>query len=683
MAAPRFIDEERRGSAASPPAFDYHQGSLKVSNEAAARLEYRKRLQNSVPFIVRWMNHLQLPLENVILRMRTPDEKPKITTYNLFEALQNGLLLNEIHEATSCSEEQKIRIRGVNKKPVTRAIMLKNLEIAIRYIWGHCARASNMCTPLDFYHGEASKVLPCLLEMMDVWVFKKNRVMVNKTLQEINTLCEPYNRAFLPESEAVNMGPTYDIDNALAPDFADGLNIAIMLTSLDFVTESELLPKMYGKPRTQAEYIHNYKLILYFMRKCFPDMPLLLRSPVDWCRPPLPCPETLILQLNLLAQEEVKRAESDFVYDSLAAVFRFLGDSCRREELREALNMSALTRALKERFSLSKEDVMKVMNANCKDDWLQVSELVAWCEHYREHRDRESEWRVDMGLNMQSTFAKDLPMPTKKQLQAVYVEDLRRHYEVGKNFYVATSANKNDGDFDDDTFEARDCDEPTTEVLGVRITFSRLMDAKTFRSCHAYTTVVPCADQFRFLLVLRDLVSMNILLKVDVGNLQVHGNTIRILNRTALRRKKNVEDQMGQEQKVLGLPEVPTKQFADGEEVPKVPRSNFALGPLQQTTFASGADYLEAHPLHTRELYSNIGANQGFKKDKAAGEFLEMTLNFTRNMYERLIVEEIEISTSQPDNSAQTLRVNRFLEELRILTHFLPMREKLPAVNIY
>ncbi|CAD7956093.1 unnamed protein product [Amoebophrya sp. A120] len=786
MAARKFNDDERRFGDSSPPKFDFaKQGSLRISNEAAQRLDYKRRLQASIPFIVRWINHLSLPFENVVLRMKSQDERPRLTNYNLFEALQNGLLLIEIHEATSGggtgvgddASGGKTLIRGVNKKPVTKPIMLKNLEIALRYIWGQCARASNMCTPLDFYHGEASKVLPCLLEMMEVWVFKKNRMMINRTLQDINTFCGRYNRDFLPRTDeeaaynnydddgtnsntnaaAQQQNRKYDLDNMLAPDFADGINVAIVLTSLDFVTESELLPKMYGRPQTQQQFLFNYRLVLYFLRKCLPNMPLLLKSPVEWCRPPLPCPETLILQLNLLAQEsidkyrhyapriiargegiqfrdgvklylddandrknestmlrnlmtdsqpdnklaftarsrEVQRAEADFHYYSISALFRFLGESCRREELREAMGMTALVRALREQFGLSKEDVLTVMNANCPDDWVNVAEFVACLEHFREHRDREAEWKVDTGLTAGQPFPKDIPMPTRRQLQAIYVEDLRRHYEVGKHFFVAQAANKNDTEQDDDEFEQRDSDEPTTEVLGVQVTFSRLLEGKTFKSCHLYTTVVPCADQFRCLLIVRDLTNMNILLKVDVGNLQIHGSTVRVLNRTALRRKKNAEGQAaihfasgtkvgGNNQSGVSAKAEPQKRFLlDGEKIPAIPRSDFAAGRVPSMGFASGTDYLDAHPLHTRELYANLGKNQGLDKNKASGEFLEMTMNFTKNLYETLIVEELIIACSNTESAAQALRCSRFLEELRILTYFLPMREKLPALNIY
>ena len=92
--------------------------------------------------IINKMNHnqkylfiasLNLPMKNVPLRMKTEDATPELTPSNLFEAMQNGLLLLEIHEMTADHVEQVTITRGVNKKPKSKSVMLKNLEIALRY----------------------------------------------------------------------------------------------------------------------------------------------------------------------------------------------------------------------------------------------------------------------------------------------------------------------------------------------------------------------------------------------------------------------------------------------------------------------------------------------------------------------------------------------------------------------
>ncbi|CAD7941263.1 unnamed protein product, partial [Amoebophrya sp. A25] len=238
-----------------------------IGNDATARLEFRKSLQASVPYVVRWINSLKLPLNNVTLRMKAGEKQAKVTPYNFFEALQNGLLLIEIHEATCHDPDQALVIRGVNKRPKTQAIMLKNLDIALRYMWSRSARATYMCTPLDFYHGNMTKILPCVLEMMQVWVFKKNRGMACRYLVELNSMLAPFYRDFLTVD-----WEDYDLDECLVADFADGTNLAIVLTVLGLVKESDLIPKMYGRPKSQAEFAFNYKLVLFFLKKLMPDM---------------------------------------------------------------------------------------------------------------------------------------------------------------------------------------------------------------------------------------------------------------------------------------------------------------------------------------------------------------------------------------------------------------------------
>ena len=88
----------------------------------------------------------------------------------------------------------------------------------------------------------------------------------------------------------------YPLDYAVE-DFADGTRMAVVLVLLDIMTEDELM-QMYGVPRTQQEFLHNQKIIIKVLSVRCPDMALLLRSPVEWCQPPVPCPETFISQLH-------------------------------------------------------------------------------------------------------------------------------------------------------------------------------------------------------------------------------------------------------------------------------------------------------------------------------------------------------------------------------------------------
>lgn len=50
-----------------------------------------------------------------------------------------------------------------------------------------------------------------------------------------------------------------------------------------------------------------------------------------------------------------------------------------------------------------------------------------------------------------------------------------------------------------------------------------------------YTTVVSCRSSFRFLLVFRRQSDLEIVFKLDVGNLQVKGSLLRIFNRSNMR----------------------------------------------------------------------------------------------------------------------------------------------------
>jgi len=92
----------------------------------------------------------------------------------------------------------------------------------------------------------------------------------------------------------------------MVPDFADGINLAVVLTHCEFVQPSDLLCRMYGRPGTEEEYIYNLKLLLYYLKRTVPDMPHLLRSPVEWCTPPSPCPETLVAQLFLFYKHVIE-----------------------------------------------------------------------------------------------------------------------------------------------------------------------------------------------------------------------------------------------------------------------------------------------------------------------------------------------------------------------------------------
>ncbi|CAD7941267.1 unnamed protein product [Amoebophrya sp. A25] len=278
-------------------------------------------------------------------------------------------------------------------------------------------------------------------------------------------------------------------------------------------------------------------------------------------------------------------------------------------------------------------------------------------------------------------------MPSRKQLQAIYVEDLRRHYELGRDFYMLQGSRKHGTFEDDEEFEAHD--EPTTEIDEIQVSFTRMHNCSTFDQCHVYTTVAPCQDMLRTLLIVRELPSRDVLLRVDVGNLQVcYGGLIRILNRTAVRRREYSQSRQGSVRaQQLGLlpPEsadaANRKPYLNGEPIPPAPTSQYGAPPIEETDYASGADYLETSPLEKREKYLHLMRNQGIDKAKAGSRELEKSIELSRALQETVVIEEFTLQP--PSEPTAALRLTRFLEELRILTHFLPMREKIPSLEIF
>ena len=86
---------------------------------------------------------------------------------------------------------------------------------------------------------------------------------------------------------------SYPLDFAVE-DFCDGTRLAIILTMMDVLKVEELQKHIFGNPINQRQYIHNQQTIIKALHVRCPEMPLLLRSPVEWLRPPVPCPETLL-----------------------------------------------------------------------------------------------------------------------------------------------------------------------------------------------------------------------------------------------------------------------------------------------------------------------------------------------------------------------------------------------------
>lgn len=197
--------------ATQPAAVATFHVEEEISAQATQRAELKRSLLRSVPFLVRWINSLQLDFTGVPLPMKAGDGEARLTPSNLFDALSNGLLLCQIHEVVGASgaltmkgraANTSVTLRGVNKRPMTKAVILKNIEIALRFAWQRSVRSSHMCTALDFYLGEVPKVLPCMLELLDLWKLRQVRARAQRVLQDLNFVLLPYGRNFLPDGVA-------------------------------------------------------------------------------------------------------------------------------------------------------------------------------------------------------------------------------------------------------------------------------------------------------------------------------------------------------------------------------------------------------------------------------------------------------------------------------------------------
>lgn len=128
---------------------------VEVSKAAEARKQHQKKCHRTVPFLVRWINSLHPSLEGIEIPPTSGSdgiEIKRITPNNVFAALRNGLLLCEICQIAATPNDEGIQIlKGINRRPLTKNVMVKNLEICLRYLWQKSVRATHMCTALDFY----------------------------------------------------------------------------------------------------------------------------------------------------------------------------------------------------------------------------------------------------------------------------------------------------------------------------------------------------------------------------------------------------------------------------------------------------------------------------------------------------------------------------------------------------
>ena len=121
-------------------------------------------------------------------------------------------------------------------------------------------------------------------------------------------------------------------------------------------------------------------------------------------------------------------------------------------------------------------------------------------------------------------------MPSSDELNLLYMEDLRRHYEVGKDFLVKEKMRKHQY-LEELTVETRNEMDltPTTRANGVSCRFGKGMARGTY-TCDLYTTIVPVDDSYRYILCLHETTMNQIIFKADVGNIQIDKNIIRVFH---------------------------------------------------------------------------------------------------------------------------------------------------------
>eukprot|EP00397_Hematodinium_sp_SG-2012_P022014 GEMP01022777.1.p1 GENE.GEMP01022777.1~~GEMP01022777.1.p1 ORF type:complete len:378 (+),score=91.37 GEMP01022777.1:294-1427(+) len=241
---------------------------------------YAQKAIKSLPFIVRWLNNLHiLPRE--------------LTPKTIFDELSNGLILLAI-----CELMLDVQFDRFERKPIARRACLNNIELALSVVWKKNICSSHMCTAEDFYNRAPHAVTSCLMEIMEVATFREVRTRARAMMEEFDAILCEHNRAMC---ETTCTQPTRSVES-LVGDFSTGIRVVLLLARRG-VVEERFLRDMMGKPESQEDYVGNLAILVKALQSG--GIPVYL-SAKEFLSPPIPCPESLLLQLN-----EIWRAAFD------------------------------------------------------------------------------------------------------------------------------------------------------------------------------------------------------------------------------------------------------------------------------------------------------------------------------------------------------------------------------------
>jgi len=193
---------------------------------------YTKRAQKSITFIVRWLNNLRI----------TPGP---LTPKTIFKELTNGLVLLAL-----CELLLGVKFDRFERKPIARKACLNNIEAALSCVWKKNVCASHMCTAEDVYDQNTAKVTSCLLEIMEVAVFRDIRASAVSMIEDLDSVLIQCGHQLNPQTKTQ---PIISM-HTLVEDFCSGIRCMLVLCLRGVVDMSEI-SLMRGNPTSSKEYL--------------------------------------------------------------------------------------------------------------------------------------------------------------------------------------------------------------------------------------------------------------------------------------------------------------------------------------------------------------------------------------------------------------------------------------------
>lgn len=214
---------------------------------------------------------------------------PCLTVENVFAELKNGLLLCRLVEQLIPG----VKIDGIYQKALARKPSLSNLEKGLAEIHKCNANRRNLCTSEDLYEGREAPVARFLVEAFETLAVKEIRGRVRRMVADLDQLLVPFDRRL---QEATVRDPLGIGSETLVEDFADCTRVMLALHVFDLVGVEDI-KRLQGQPRSREDFRDNAQIL----QESFRDLgiPVLL-SEEEWAKPPVPCPGTLLAQLNAI-----------------------------------------------------------------------------------------------------------------------------------------------------------------------------------------------------------------------------------------------------------------------------------------------------------------------------------------------------------------------------------------------